>query len=96
MIAEGKMSERVLIVMRHADMIRVHPMQDNSRFCSVCDRRVGIYPSGQAALKRDPTLKIVCSVCDPGPMPGRVTILAPGAVREPFESVKATHNRTGD
>jgi hypothetical protein len=90
------MNDRFLIVMRHADMIRVHPMQDNSRFCSRCDARVGIYPSGQAALKRDPTLQIVCSVCDPGPTPGRRTILAPGAEREPLESVRAPHNRTGE
>jgi hypothetical protein len=90
------LSDRVLICMRHKDMQRIHPLQDNTRFCSVCERRVGIYPSGQAALKRDPTLQIVCSVCDTGPTPGRRTILAPGAEREPFESVKATHTRTGE
>jgi hypothetical protein len=80
--------DRRLIVMRHDDMPRVHPNQDNTRTCSVCKARVGIYPSGQAALKRDPTLKIICTVCDAlRPHPGP-TALAPGALHEPFESVR--------
>jgi hypothetical protein len=71
-----------LIVMRLADMTRVHPHQDESRVCSRCGERVGIYPSGQRALAAVPDLEIVCHVCcDPG-----IGLLAPGAETEPFES----------
>jgi hypothetical protein len=76
----------VLICMRHADMARVHPGQDNTRFCSHCGARVGIYPSGQRALKRDSTLRIVCQVCAET-LPPAPSVLAPGALTEPFESV---------
>jgi len=70
--------------MRLADMHRVHPQQDNTKVCSVCGHQVGIYPSGQAALRRDPMMIVVCQVCaDP---PKRYE-LAPGAEIEPFESV---------
>jgi hypothetical protein len=75
-----------LIVMRLADMHRVHPQQDNSRVCLKCGERVGIYPSGQAALRHNPSLDIICSHCNE---PASVTVLAPGALREPFESVPA-------
>jgi hypothetical protein len=75
----------VLIVMRLADMRRVHPKQDNSRVCTVCGDTVGIYPSGQRMLQLDPSLKLVCNHCnDPDAF---MTVLAPGAETEPFESV---------
>lgn len=57
------MKAAALIAMRLVDMTRVHPSQDNTRRCRRCDQRVGIYPSGQRALRRDPDLEIVCSVC---------------------------------
>jgi hypothetical protein len=75
----------VLIVMRLADMQRRHPGQDNSRFCPQCKHRVGIYPSGQAALKRDSTLTIRCQVCNEG-APLTVTALLPGVIEEVKES----------
>jgi hypothetical protein len=75
----------VLIVMRLADMQRRHPAQDNSRFCPQCKHRVGIYPSGQGALKRDPTLTIRCQVCNQG-APLMVTTLLPGVIEEVKES----------
>lgn len=78
-----------LLVMRLADMHRVHPQQDDSRVCSQCQHPVGIYPSGQAALKRDPELLIVCSVCSEKEPP-EFRLLAPGALTEPFESTKKT------
>jgi hypothetical protein len=52
-----------LVVMRLCDMHRLHPSQDNSRVCARCGEPVGIYPSGQAALRRDSSLKIVCNAC---------------------------------
>jgi len=73
-----------LIVMRLANMHRVHPRQDNSRVCAACSEQVGIYPSGQALLRRDPTIRIICDVCRG---PADIEILAPGAEIEPFESV---------
>jgi hypothetical protein len=75
-----------LIVMRLADMHRVHPMQDDSRRCSHCNERVGIYPSGQHMLRADPTLRIVCQICHERLGPADVSVLAPGAEMEPFES----------
>jgi len=76
------------VVMRHVDMVRVHPKQDNTKTCSICGQRVGIYPSGQAALKRDPSLTVICQVCDARLPHHGPTALAPGASREPFESVR--------
>jgi ribosomal protein L40E len=52
-----------LIVMRLTQMHRIHPNQDESRICSQCGARVGIYPSGQAALKEHPNIKIICLEC---------------------------------
>ena len=72
----------ILIVMRLADMHKVHPDQITSN-CVRCNAVVGIYPSGQAALKRDPNMKPVCQVCHPNPA---MAPLAPGAEFEPFES----------
>ena len=71
-----------LTCMRLADMERVHPRQDESRFCNRCGERVGIYPSGQEMLDLMPDLEIVCHICAPSG-PG---FLAPGALHEPFES----------
>jgi hypothetical protein len=77
-----------LVVMRLTDMHRVHPQQDNSRVCGTCGAQVGIYPSGQAILRERPATRIVCSHCY---VPARhdVEMLAPGAEREPFESLPA-------
>lgn len=52
-----------LICMRLADMTCVHPRQDDSRTCAECGERVGIYPSGQKALKANPAMVIVCARC---------------------------------
>ena len=52
-----------LLVMRLADMHRIHPNQDNSHVCSRCGHIVGIYPSGQDMIKIHPEVRIVCSVC---------------------------------
>jgi hypothetical protein len=75
-----------LIVMRLADMHRVHPKQDNSRVCDTCGEQVGIYPSGQKVLQRLPKARVYCSHCRP---PALGAMLAPGAASEPFESVDA-------
>ena len=52
-----------LIVMRLVDMYKRHPKQINDRVCSRCGAAVGIYPSGQEALAKDPELQIVCFYC---------------------------------
>ena len=74
----------ILITMRLTDMHRVHPDQITGK-CADCGHTVGIYPSGQNALKEYPDLKIVCQVCRPG---GRAE-LVPGAELEPSQSVNA-------
>lgn len=57
------MSDVRLVVMRLIDMHKMHPQQDNSKVCALCGQPVGIYPSGQAAIRTEPTIEIVCSVC---------------------------------
>jgi hypothetical protein len=52
-----------LIAMRLADMHKVHPNQDNSRVCARCGHQVGLYPSGQAIMRRHPDTIIVCQMC---------------------------------
>ena len=52
-----------MVTMRIADMTRMHPAQDDSHVCGECGHRVGLYPSGQAALRKYPTMKVICSVC---------------------------------
>jgi hypothetical protein len=49
--------------MRLIDMHKMHPQQDNSKVCALCGQRVGVYPSGQLALKANPKAEIACSVC---------------------------------
>ena len=74
-----------LVVMRLANMKKVHPSQDNSRVCGGCGHQVGIYPSGQRVLAQHPTCLIVCEVCATADN-FTVTVLAPGAVSEQSES----------
>lgn len=78
-----------LIVMRITDMIFVHPDQDNTRVCATCGKQVGIYPSGQAVLATDPTIRITCNVCHISAGPVSFTRLAPGAELEPYMSRRA-------
>lgn len=75
---------RLLIAMRLADMRRVHPEQVVGR-CADCGHEVGIYPSGQNALKTYPGMRVVCQICHP---PGTRSELAPGALLEPLQSVE--------
>ena len=57
------MNPDALVAMRLIDMVKVHPAQDNTRVCGTCGQRVGIYPSGQRALRDHPGMAIVCQVC---------------------------------
>lgn len=75
----------ILIVMRLADMQRLHPRQDNSRVCSKCNEAVGIYPSGQAVLAQRPDAQLICNACYPQNA-ADVVALAPGALQEARES----------
>jgi hypothetical protein len=78
----------LLVVMRRANMARVHPRMVVS-LCDRCAAPVGIYPSGQAMLRRFPVLEVVCEICH-----GPVTRarLAPGALEEKAESVPDSHS----
>ena len=58
------MSEPIrLICMRLVDMHKIHPEQDNTRVCAFCGQPVGVYPSGQKALREHPEAEIICQVC---------------------------------
>ena len=78
------MSGVELIVMRLADMTRVHPDQIEAK-CSGCGHVVAVYPSGQQVMKRYPDVRLTCQICK---TPGANSALAPGAALEPFQSVK--------
>jgi hypothetical protein len=72
----------ILIVMRLAEMRRVHPGMIAS-VCAQCRHAVGVYPSGQRVLAERPGSVILCNHCQD---PTKASGLAPGAEREPFES----------
>jgi hypothetical protein len=75
-----------LIVMRLANMKRVHPDQISDS-CSQCGHVVAVYPSGQAVMREHPSdVVLICDVCRP--QPGPRARLAPGAALEPFQSRK--------
>lgn len=71
----------VLIVMRLAEMKRVHPRQIEL-VCDRCGERVGIYPSGQRIIMAQPKTVVLCNYCGDA---AAATGLAPGAEHEPFE-----------
>ncbi len=74
---------RVLLVMRLADMVRVHPQMDRNHVCAQCAEPVGVYPSGQQVLQTYRRVRLICNHCAP---PQRIYHLAPGAFEEPLES----------
>jgi len=52
-----------LICMRLIDMHKVHPQQVTQE-CALCGEKVGVYPSGQKALRLSPgPIEIMCQVC---------------------------------
>jgi hypothetical protein len=51
-----------LICMRLIDMHKVHPEQV-TKACALCGEPVGVYPSGQKALRENPGAEIICQVC---------------------------------
>lgn len=89
--------EKILICMRLDNMRRVHPQQVEDR-CRRCGEVIGIYPSGQLAIKMaaeaGDTMVLECEVCSAkmGGVDG--ALLAPGALEEPFESRWADKSRT--
>lgn len=75
----------LLYVMNLEDMVRVHPAMDTAHVCMKCGQRVGIYPSGQAVLKKfgSKRVDVVCNRCGTPPVG---SLLAPGAEQELGES----------
>jgi ribosomal protein L40E len=56
-------SPTALVATRLADMRYRHPHQVDDHVCSKCGEKVGIYPSGQAALKAHPNAVVICAQC---------------------------------
>jgi len=71
-----------LLVMRLKDMKRVHPDQIEAQ-CSKCAEVVAVYPSGQRIMRDNPGIKLICQECR---QPVDFSILAPGALEEPFQT----------
>lgn len=80
------MSYYRLIVMRLAEMRRVHPEMDSSHKCGCCGEAVGVYPSGQRILKRHPDATVVCNHCVTAD-DIRMARMARGALAERAQSV---------
>ena len=74
----------VLIVMRAADMHRVHPSTDWSHVCDRCKHPVGIYPTGQKLMAAR-VVELVCNVCAGEGHKNAIPL--PGADRERLESI---------
>jgi hypothetical protein len=51
-----------LVCTRLADMTVMHPDQV-CELCSKCQHPVGVYPTGQRAIKNYPDMKILCAQC---------------------------------
>lgn len=88
------MSDVMLIAMRVVNMHRTHPRANYSHTCARCRAPVGIYPSGQKALRDNPGIEIVCEVCALSDAKG--FILAerlPGVEQERRESVDFTKRK---
>jgi len=62
-MSKTRSEPEALVTMRIADMTRMHPRQDDSHVCAECAFPVGIYPSGQEALRKHPTMRVICSHC---------------------------------
>ena len=71
-----------LIVMRLLDMHKMHPEQSNEYACEVCGAVVGIYPSGQRAIKDNPKLQIICISCWTKDDRPAIMVPAPGSIEE--------------
>jgi hypothetical protein len=72
----------VLVCTRTKDMTVMHPDQA-WELCSKCQHAVGVYPSGQRAMKEHPEMKIVCSVCvNPFNLPPDAEIISAGTLGE--------------
>jgi hypothetical protein len=79
-----------LLCMRAAHMFRIHPETDWTHVCGQCGEKVGIYPSGQAVLKKlgEKNVEIICNVCGSGlSWSANLANLAPGAREEVTQSI---------
>ena len=59
----GRPQRVTLIAMREADMVLVHPCMDTQHVCVRCRETVGLFPSGQAVLRQNARVDIVCQHC---------------------------------
>ena len=88
-----------LIVMRLADVVRVHPQITSGGLgrkarinCCRCGEAVGVNPSGQRVLQENYNVEVICQVCK---APPDVIPLTPGVGVESFESkVEVQAHRT--
>ena len=80
-----------LVTMRLVDMHKAHPEQV-TRQCAFCHEPVGVYPSGQKALREHPEAEIVCQVCV-GKKYDKTGIHKPAApVAEILQEIRDSHD----
>jgi hypothetical protein len=70
-----------LVAMRLIDMVKAHPGQV-AKACAFCGAPVGIYPSGQKALREHPEAEIMCLLC-------AAKSFAPDDISKPAGSIDA-------
>jgi hypothetical protein len=81
--------EIAVVATRLVDMDHIHPHQDNSKLCSRCGARVGLYPTSQTALKKNPSAKIVCVPCALKDMrPDDINVMAAASWDEFIQEVR--------
>jgi hypothetical protein len=83
--------KQALIVMRLADMRKVHPNQDDSFVCARCQAPVGIFPAGVRMIKAKPDTEVVCQICHGGDHSIFLSEPVPGM----FEDLKGTVDLKG-
>lgn len=69
-----------LICTRLEDMTLNHPDQTHE-LCSKCQHAVGVYPTGQRAMRDYPDMVIVCSACV-DPFEEGITTYSVGSIEE--------------
>ena len=76
-----------LVCTRLADMTNMHPQQIET-ICYKCGHMVGIYPTGQRALKKYPNMRVKCINCAMKVMKSDDEVLSAGTPDEVVQEMR--------